>query len=284
MASRGTYGKFFSQLSQELLDQSSAKVTPPTTREVPPRLSAIVVPRIEVSALGLLRISLDGKPIPAFAWGSAKAREMFLFMLYKRQPLHKEKIVEALWPEISSSKANSNFHSTRYRMRAALYPNCIDRDGETYQLNPAWSYWFDANQFQGLLAQATQLTEDGPEKESILTNAIDLYRGPFLEDLDSEWCRACRTEWEAKFLQAVSSLARRHEERREFSQSLALLEKALVVDELQEDLHYRVMDLCLKQGDSGAANRAYRRCLSVFGEVTTLSRAPEVGRLLARLN
>jgi two-component SAPR family response regulator len=232
----------------------------------------------------LLRIGLDGKPIPTAAWGSAKAREMFLFMLYKRLPLHKEKIVEALWPEISSSKANSNFHSTLYRMRAALYPNCVDRDGENYQLNSSWSYWLDAHQFQRLLEQADRLAEDAPEKENILANAIDLYRGPFLEDLDSEWCRGYRTEWEAKFLKAVSWLAKRHEERREYSQSLALLEKALAVDELQEELHYRVMDLCLKQGDSVAASRAYRRCLSVFGEVTTLPQAPEVARLLARLN
>ena len=94
----------------------------------------------------------------------------------------------------------------------------------------------------------------------------------------------CIRDREAKFLKAVSWLARRHEERREYSQSLALLEKALAVDELQEELHYRVMDLCLKQGDSAAATRAHHRCLSVFGGVTTLSRAPEVGRLLARLN
>jgi DNA-binding SARP family transcriptional activator len=169
-------------------------------------------------------------------------------------------------------------------MRAALYPNCVDRDGELYQLNPTWSYSLDAHQFQRLLEQADRLAEEAPKRENILANAIGLYGGPFLEDLDSEWCRGYRTELEAKFLKAVSWLARRHEERREYSQSLALLEKALAVDELQEELHYQIMDLCLKQGDSVAASRAYRRCLSVCGEVTTLSPAPEVGRLLARLN
>jgi DNA-binding SARP family transcriptional activator len=243
-----------------------------------------MVPRIEVSALGLLRIFLDGKPVPTSAWGSAKAREMFLFMLYRRQTLHKEKIVEALWPEISSAKANSNFHSTIYRLRAALYPNCVDRDGEMYRLNPTWSYLLDVQQVEGLLEQADQLAEDVGQREIILTRATDLCEGPFLEDVDSEWCRACRAELEAKFLNAVSWLARRHEERQEYSKSLALLEKALTVDEFQEELHYKIMDLCLKQGDPAAASRAYRRCLSVFGEVPALAQAPEVSRLLARLN
>ncbi|MGH2543326.1 MAG: tetratricopeptide repeat protein, partial [Ardenticatenaceae bacterium] len=92
--------------------------------------AAISAPRVEVRSFSAVRVSLDANPILNPSWGSSKAREMLLFMLYNGQPIHKDKIVEALWPQISSSKANSNFHSTLHRMKTALYPNCVEREGE----------------------------------------------------------------------------------------------------------------------------------------------------------
>ena len=243
----------------------------------------VTTPRLEVYTLGTLRVLLDAKAILSTVWGSAKAREMFLFMLYRGQPLHKEKIVEALWPEITSSRANSNFHSTLYRMRSALYPNCVDRDGELYQLNPSWTYWLDGLVFSKLVIEAERLPDREAQQEDLYAQAIELYQGPFLEDVESDWCSELRADFELKLIRATSALSQAHEARGEFSQSISLLERAIAQDDYQEEIHYKIIELYFKLGDRPAASRAYQRSLSIFGDTSHASLPPDLKRILSSL-
>ncbi|MDA1349124.1 MAG: tetratricopeptide repeat protein [Chloroflexi bacterium] len=181
-ATRCKSKEFWAQIADQIAAEPTAGNVALPAEETPRSTTALAAPKLEVYTLGAQRIILDGKAILSTVWGSAKAREMFLFMLYKRQPLHKEKIVEALWPEITWSKANSNFHSTLYRMRSALYPNCVDRDGELYQLNPSWTYWLDALVFSRLVTDAEALPIGHPDQENVYERALDLYHGPLLGD------------------------------------------------------------------------------------------------------
>ena len=279
----GPYREFYVQIRDQLNQRISRK-TIDTSAGQPESPPSITVPEIDVRSFGSLRIALDGNPILSSAWGSSKAREMFLFMLSKGEPIHKEKIVEALWPDISPSKANSNFHSTLHRMKAALYPNCVERDGELYQLNPGWKFQFDVHKMNSLLADAENERQESLERAGYLREAIELYRGCFLGDVDSEWCNQLRTDLEFKFWKAVSSLSDRYEAEGELKRSIALLEQALAVDEFQEEIYYKIMDLYLEIGEGSSATKIYKRCLSVFGEMVFLSDFPRVSKLLSHLN
>ena len=281
-SSRGKARDFFAHLAQQL--NSEAPATEEAVEQIVAQSQPPKNPQVDVATLGGLQISLDGVAVLNNAWGSAKAREMFLLMLYKALPLHKEKIVEWLWPDISASKANSNFHSTLYRVHRALYPSCVERDGELYQLNRTWTYRWDALEFEQHINEAKTLPEDSPERDRLLEAAVDLYRGPFLEELDAEWCDEVRTDLEFKFLKAVNSAAERQAAAGELQQSIDLMERALAVDELQEEMYYNIIKLYLDQGDRASAARVYRRCVSVFGESPPLSGARQIKDLLAQLN
>ncbi|MCI0438699.1 MAG: tetratricopeptide repeat protein [Chloroflexi bacterium] len=245
---------------------------------------AIRAPRVEARSLGSAKITLDSNPILNTAWGSSKAREMFMFMLYHGQPLHKDKIVDSLWPQISSSKTNSNFHSTLHRMKTALYPNCVEREGELYKLNPQWEFWLDAREFERMLREAEALPAGDPRLEELVSSAITLYKGAFLEEFDSPWCDQLRTELEQKFWKAVTGRAERLQARGQLQQAIAALENALAIDELQEQTYYKIMDLYLELGDTTSATRIYKRCLSVFGETVSFASSPKVTNILSHLN
>ena len=60
--------------------------------------------------------------------------------------------------------------------------------------------------------------------------------------------------------------------------------QALEVDELQEEIYYKVMDLYLEMGDTAAATRTYKQCISIFGETVPLFNSPKVSNLLSHLN
>ncbi len=187
-SSSGKSKKFFERIAAQLSSEVTQSTSPRLSSVVQSTGPTIAAPTLGVTTLGSLTIEMDENVIASAAWGSAKAREMFLFMLSLRRPLHKEKIVEALWPDIPVTKANSNFHSTLYRVRKALYPNCVYRDGETYALNAEWSYRSDADEFARLLDGADNLPENAREREELLGRACDLYKGPFLEEIESGWC------------------------------------------------------------------------------------------------
>ena len=282
-AARSKNSEFFERLTGQI-DQIPLNVSDlrDLTGLAPADRPARVASTLKVCTLGTMSVTLDGSVIANTAWGSSKAREMLLFMLYKREPLHKEKIVESLWPEISSSKANSNFHSTLYRLRSALYPNCVDRDGEVYQLNPAWNFWFDIEEFEHLLSEADRMHEGDPSKESLLASATDLYRGAFASDLDSEWCDRLRTSLEFRFLDASSWLATEREARGDFQGAIDLLERHLAVDEFKEEVYYRMMDLYLKLGAKASATLTYRRYASAFDRSDAVD-SPRLIQLLDRL-
>ncbi|MCH9009157.1 MAG: tetratricopeptide repeat protein [Chloroflexi bacterium] len=245
------------------------------------QLPSLTAPRIEVRGLGALRISLDGNPILNSAWGSSKAREMFLFLLACNEPVHKGRVVEALWPLISSSKANSNFHSTLYRMRSALYPNCVERDGELYQLNPDWQYSFDLHEFGQLIQDSDELPVGGSEREDTLRSAIALYKGPLLEEFESDWCAQLNIDLGFKFWKAVTALADAHEDRGEVPGSISILERALEVDELEEDIYYKIVELYIDVKNAAAAARTYRKCLSLFGKTIPITASPRLRSFLA---
>ncbi len=280
---RGPYREFYVQMRDQLNQRVSRRGTEAIIDqpEAPPTITA---PKVDVRSFGSLRIALDGNPILSSSWGSSKAREMFVYMLSEEEPIPKGKIIEALWPDISPSKANSNFHSTLHRMKAALYPNCVERDGELYQLNPGWNYQFDVHKMNGLLTDAEKEPQESLEKAAYLLEAVELYKGRFLEDVDTEWCNQLRVNMEFKFWKAVSTLSDRYEADGEPTKSIALMEQALAVDEFQEDIYHKIMDLYLEIGEESSATKIYRRCLSVFGETVYLADSPRVSRLLSHLN
>lgn len=274
---------FFARLKDDV-NKDSTGSTEDDSPEMDSSSQSLTAPTIEVLGFNSTRIILDGNPILSTAWGSAKAREMFLFMVFKGEAIHKDKIVEALWPHISPSKANANFHSTLHRMKSALYPDCVERDGEYYQLNSQWQYTFDVHTFEDLLRNADNAPYESNEREQLMLAAIDAYMGTLLEDLDSGWCNQLRTELEFKFWKAVNDIADRYKERGDVKESIVILEKAIEIDEFQEEVYYKIMDLYLEIEDTASATRIYRRCTSIFGETVQMFDSAKVANLLSNIN
>ena len=232
--------------------------------------SESIVPKIEVKAFGQTRIYLEGNPILNTAWGTTKAREMFLYLLHRGGPVSKNEVIEALWPQVSTSKSNSNFHSTLHRMKSALRPDCVEVDGEHYQLNPTWEYALDLRNFRDTLLHAESLAPNNPERARYMTQATESYKVPVLEDLGSAWCNQLRTDLESVFWKAITELSDNQKDAGDTRGSIAILEKALEIDEYQEDIYQKIIDLYIEAGDSAAASRTRRRRASLFGETVNL--------------
>jgi two-component SAPR family response regulator len=191
-------------------------------------------------------------------WRSAGSRELFFFLLTEGRWVRREEIIDALWPTLEPDRGEKAFHSNAYRLRRALFKECLQHERGRFRLNPSVEFSYDVADFDRLVGEGARLPP-GAERAARFRDAIALYRGPFLDEFYSEWCEAKRHGLEIRFLHALACFAGFLMERGEYRRAGELWERALGVDAYQEDALRKLM-LCYSQlGDRSAALRQYQR-------------------------
>jgi two-component SAPR family response regulator len=161
---------------------------------------------------------------------------MFLLLLRCGEPARKEEILAALWPDLERDKCNSSFHSTLYRLRRALYTECVVEQGGRYVLNPNGHFWCDAVEFESLVRKAEQTRQRSARWARGLRQAVDLYRGPLGIDFYSDWLEPDRQRLEDMYLRSVARLAEYERQRHNYLDAVTLYERAVSLDPLNESL------------------------------------------------
>jgi len=234
---------------------------------------------IEARALGESWVLVNSRPISEVEWRSNRAKEMFFCMLCCGTGQTKEQITAALWPDLSPAKGTSNFHINLYRARRAVFPGIFTLEQGRYKLNPDLNISFDVAEFEGFLNQAKNLSPDSQAGATNLERAIELYRGPFLEEFYGEWTEMRRRELEDKYLKVLSLLASFYGNQGKYDRAIALLEKSVAIDPYQDEVYCQIMEWQLTVGDRASALRTYKRYLdTVAGEIefTTSARMQEL--------
>ncbi len=212
---------------------------------------------------GNLRIEIAGREITDLEWRSEKGKEMFFFFLCNRRPLRKEEIVAALWPDLAEDKTTSAFHSNMYRLRKAVYPECIAKDSGRYILDPRGRFVFDVQDFQQALQQADAL-KGSPEAIKLMEKALALYKGQFAADFYTEWAETLRWQLEEQFTSLLATLAAAYTEAREYRRSAEICQRIIEMDEYNEAAWYRLMSNYLLSGQIEAARYSYNRYVQIL--------------------
>ncbi|HZP27039.1 MAG TPA: tetratricopeptide repeat protein [Dehalococcoidia bacterium] len=216
-------------------------------------------PALQAYGFGNLRVVCGGREVSDLEWRSEKSKEMFFYFLTSGRPLRKEEIVTTLWPAAPEDKTSSYFHSTLYRLRQALYPECIVKDGGAYSINPQSAPWFDVEEFAAVVKQAEALPKDNHDRLVLLEKALALYQGAFAPDFDSEWADNLRWQLEEQHLRLLGGMAAAYAERGDHRRCIDLCQQILAVDELNQTAWQRLIRSYLKAGETEAAKFAYRR-------------------------
>jgi DNA-binding SARP family transcriptional activator/pimeloyl-ACP methyl ester carboxylesterase len=79
------------------------------------------VSRVEIRVLGGFEVSVDGRRVPAEGWRQRRACELVkLLALAPRHRLHREQVVDALWPDLPPGAGAANLRKAAHHARAAL--------------------------------------------------------------------------------------------------------------------------------------------------------------------
>lgn len=223
-------------------------------------------PAVRAYALGDLRVEAGGREITDLEWRSEKSKEMFFFFLCNRRPLRKDEILAALWPDLPEDKSGSMFHSTLYRLRQALYPECIGKDSGRYVLDPQGAFLFDLLEFQEAAQQAEAAGQEASERLSLLERAIAMYGGAFAPGLYSEWAEGMRWRLEETHMRLLATQAEAYTQAGDFKRSAEACQRILDVDEYNEAAWYRLMASYVQSGQLEAARYCYKRYCQIVGD------------------
>ena len=233
----------------------------PAASAAPPAPEPIAA-GLRVLALGPLQAWLGAAPIDAAAWGSARTRELLVFLLVHPEGVTKEQVGLAFWPEASAAQLRNSFHVTLHRLRRALRdPAWVQLDGPRYRVDPAVVREFDVADFERDVAAArTALDRGEPNAAAALERALDRYRGDFLDgEPAGDWHLEHRARLQRLYVDALMALGARHMDADRPARAAEAYRRVLARDDLHEDATRALMHAHARLGEPAAAVRLYRR-------------------------
>ena len=232
------------------------------TGELRLRDAAAATARLRVLALGPLQVFVDGKPVESMAWGSARPRELLVYLLMHPEGRTKEQVGLAFWPDASTAQLRNSFHVTLHRLRKALgNPEWVSLAHDRYRVDPSALEEFDVAEFErDVMAarRAVKRQEDGASAK--LEQALTRFRGDFLDgEPVGDWHQEHRDRLQRIYVDALMELGARFTKEERHAKAAEAYRRVLARDELHEEALLALMKCHVGLGERSQALRAYRR-------------------------
>jgi DNA-binding SARP family transcriptional activator len=238
---------------------------------------------LRIYLLGLSRAECLGG---ALAVPRRQVRALLFRLAARLQPISREHLCFLFWPDLPESTARRNLSRLLPQLRSALrVPQMLVIAGDQVWLDPA-HVWSDTATFERLCAEP-----DPQHRIDAFAQAIDLYRGPFLDAFSlpgspefETWVSLEREGWQQLYLKLLAFLVEKHVAREGYAAAITYARRYLETDDLAEDIHRHLIELYAAVGDRSAELRQYERLLAGWsGRLDVLPRlsaiCPEVTRV-----
>ncbi len=219
--------------------------------------------KIKLHLLGAPRIVVEGAPrrLPY-----QKATALLAYLTVTASPRSRESLATLLWGDVDDQRAQNSLRNALYVVRRDLEPaSPLVVSQRQVRLN--WDeVWLDVERFK----QPIQ-AEEGAASANELSEALALWRGPFLDGLSvkgapefDDWISRMREQLGRYHREGWLALSRAYEKARDWQEALEAARQALVLDPLYEAGHRQVMKIHLQMGNRVSALRQYERCREVL--------------------
>jgi predicted ATPase/DNA-binding SARP family transcriptional activator/DNA-binding CsgD family transcriptional regulator len=217
---------------------------------------------IRIGLLGGFRVSVGSRAIEEGAWRLRKAASLVkLLALAPGHRLHRERVMDLLWPELGAKAASNNLRQVLHVVRRTFEQvpstahSYLELQGDQLLLCPGGQLWVDVDAFEGTAATARRSREAAAYRA-----AIDLYAGELLPgDRYEEWTEGRREELRQLYLALLTELAGLYEEREEYERGIEALRRVLSEEPAREGTHISLMRLYVLSGQRQEAILQYER-------------------------
>jgi len=139
---------------------------------------------LKIYLLGPFRVAVDGELVGEQRWSRRKPTLLLkLLALQPHHQLHREQVMELLWPELDPEAASNNLHKAIHMARRALEPEIssaagshfIVTKGQHIVLRAPEKLWIDFEAFERAAAEAVK-----SDQKEACEAALAIYGGDLL--------------------------------------------------------------------------------------------------------
>jgi DNA-binding SARP family transcriptional activator len=208
-----------------------------------PAPTSPVLTRVEATLLGGFEVRVDGRAIAADHWSRRHSAALIkLLALAPGRSLHREQVIDALWPDLDVGVAAPRLHKAAHYARKALgHRDAVVLSADTVSLCPHDDVSVDAVQFQRLAEAAVDTGGIAAAK-----GALAVYGGELLpHDPYAPWADQHRLQLSRLYTELLHQAEDWHQ--------------AVAVDPVDERAHLALAQRYAEIGDRGAALRQLDR-------------------------
>jgi two-component SAPR family response regulator len=218
-------------------------------------------PALEIYALGRGYAIVNGEEITN--WDGALPRNLFFYFV-DHKLVTRDQIFEVFWPKLTTKEATNVFHVTKRKISERITMKVVENGN--YELTQYGSgfytpsdkviRYYDVEEFEASIHKA-MTTVDEEEENRLLRRAVDLYKGPFLQDGKMEWMVERRDELRQLYAQALIGMGRLCRHAGKDLDALGYFIRSLKETPEREDIHREVMSIYIENGMMDDARYQY---------------------------
>lgn len=221
--------------------------------------------RLRIYLMGDFAVAVGDKRVDEERWRLRKAKAVIkLLALAPRHRLHREQLMDILWPDLAPSAAANQLRKALHAVRRTLTPDPeagarLIGSRDEFVMLPS-DAWVDVDAFRAAAADARRT---GDPVDHLI--ALEVYGGELLpEDRYEEWAEPVRDELRGEFLSMCLEAAELFEARADLDQAAMLLSRVVEVDPTNEQAHRGLMRVYALAGRRHDAVRQYERLRDIL--------------------
>ncbi len=222
---------------------------------------------LEIELLHHFKVRVDGVPIPDEAWKLTHPRRLLeMLCMQPGHRLHRDLVVEQLWPDSDAKAAANRLYHTVHVLRGLLKteastdarPWLVFRSGEL-SLASHCSVTVDALQFIALVAQA-RAGDASEAKLGALEKGVALLGNSALTPDETRGFTTRSDEIRREFVWALECLADSHETTGKNAEAIACWRRLVEIEPANEPAHRRLMILFEATGEPERVLQQFTAC------------------------
>jgi DNA-binding SARP family transcriptional activator len=231
---------------------------------------------VQLRCFGGFSLDVGGRPFDEAAAKPMERALLHLLAARAGEPVHREALMEALWPEAAPDAGLHRLQVAISSLRrllavgpAEIAPR-LTREGDSYRLALPDDAECDVLQFEAHLRRAARARSTGSDavEEEALAAALGVYGGPLLPgDGPADWVVDRRAAFQLAAVDAAARLAYLRLSQGQHRQATEAARVGLSLDRYRDELWRLLIEAADRSGHHAEAGQARRAYAAVLGEL-----------------
>lgn len=200
-------------------------------------------------------------------WRTYKAKELAAYLVHNRGDfVNRSKIIRELWGDKEDEQAVKLLHTTIYYLRNALKSINMDKSvvysNEMYRFDVG-EVFLDFQEFEKIFRENKDA--DSMEIEAV-KKALELYRGEYFHSNQYCWAEQEQSSFSKMYSELLAKIADFYMKDTRHDKALEYLEILVSKNPYDEEVHEKLLESYLADGDLKAFKRHYKKIEETFSE------------------